>query len=246
MAEAVFSDYGQGGYHTGEWHAGFTGHGVRPGAKYGKIGIGGFGALGKDYIQAPDIDSIANGIPEAYGDLVDGKQWGNDTVSGTSGRIEELRTFAVSKLGFKSGKVLIGAASHGALCALNYAHANPTKVQALGLAIPALNPQDIHDNSRAAALGATQTQMESVYGGSSSAFNTAMTTHNPMNYAEDFQGLPILLGYSSNDPICLPAYALDFASRSGATLVNLGAQGHAVGTDPVIAAQFTAFYAAHA
>ncbi len=106
----------------------------------------------------------------------------------------------------------------GAAAALNWTKANPTLVQALALVIPAVDLQDIHANNRNGYAASIAT----AWGGGAPA-----DANNPADNAASFTSFPILIAYSTSDPICTQASVEAFGTAVGAEMVNLGAVGHA-------------------
>jgi pimeloyl-ACP methyl ester carboxylesterase len=166
VAESPLTEFGKS-YSAGlpgDRYVWTRGRRFRGGVKRGLIGIGGFGSTAPTAVAGQGKqERLRAGIPELGADLTNGELWGNDQCIGL---IDDLFAFGVSHCGFKSDKFILLGASHGTTCALNYAHAHPDKVAAIALSLPAVNPQDIHDNARGTPYGATPAQMESVYGGS--------------------------------------------------------------------------------
>lgn len=175
------------------------------------------------------------GIPVLACDLA-GDNWGNDTGQA---RLTEAKTFMQTQFGTASGPCLVYAGSMGGLTALNWQRNNPTLVSAIHGTIMATDLADLHDNDRLGSAAG----IETAYGGLA-AYNAAVATHNPALFASGYSTLPIRITYSTNDPAVVPATITAFAAASGATLVSVGAQGHAdTGIDPVAAAAWLRQYA---
>lgn len=49
---------------------------------------------------------------------------------------------------------------------------------------------------------------------------------NPADNPASFTAFPILIAYSTDDPVCTAATVTAFGAAAGATMVNLGAVGH--------------------
>jgi hypothetical protein len=156
--------------------------------------------------------------------------WGND-VSQT--KLGDAITYLQGTLGAASGTVCIYAASMGALTALNYYRANPTKVAAIALGMPAVDLAYEHDNN----IGGWAVEIETAYGGTS-AYNAAVAGHDPMQHTSDFTGVPMKVWYASDDTAAITARQQAFISATGCQSQNLGAVGHtltAVPADEVVA-----------
>jgi predicted alpha/beta hydrolase family esterase len=177
----------------------------------------------------PDLLNIAN-------DLTDPMHWGNPASQTKMG---DSVSYLQGTGGAKTGKVLMVAASMGALATLNYARANPTKVAALALIVPATHLDYIHDNN------ATYTAaIETAYGGAV-AYEAAQAANDPGQHAAAYSGLfPMCMWRASNDTTVFTAKQDEFAAASGCTVVNLGAVGHTDQTVDVTAvAAFLRTYA---
>jgi predicted alpha/beta hydrolase family esterase len=231
---ALSTSTGTGQYVASETHVGCTGRYTNAGAKRAVLIHGGRGQTALSNMPPDTITRLVveTGAPVMYADYVDGKQWGNDTVQS---RISSLWTFAQSSFGAKTDKVVLYGASMGGPCMLNWAIANPTKVAAIALVIPAVDLGDIYDNNTTASLGFTaSTDIDAAYGGAGSFSGTVRTTHNPTLNASALAGIPILQFYSGNDPVCRPATQTAFQAAVGSscTIVNMGNYGHAAPSPP--------------
>ena len=186
---------------------------------------------------SPEQEALADrGFTVMAADWSGTTHWGNDTAQA---RVATAKTYVqATPYGAKAGKVCLSGRSMGGLLSVLYALANPTAVQAVALAIPAVGLVDIHDNNR----GGFATEIETAYGGAS-AWNTAKAAHDAASRAGEYAalGIPTKIWYSSDDPICVPSVVTAFATAVGASTVNMGAQGHGVySTFPGEAADFLA------
>lgn len=154
--------------------------------------------------------------------------FGNDT---SGDRIAEGWSWVKSQVPCATDKMLLCGQSGGCPDVINFAARDLSKVAALALLIPALDLADIHDNNRAFAPhpGGFAIDIENAYGGAA-GWTAAEPTHNPVHHAAAIAaaGVPVLVAYSTDDPICLASIAQSFASSVGAELVNLGAVGHGI------------------
>jgi pimeloyl-ACP methyl ester carboxylesterase len=178
-----------------------------------------------DDVQRSLVRQMGNMFVVGVGDL--GYQtWGNDTAIT---RVEEMRTYLDTDWNSDGPIVLVGI-SMGALSALAYTLANPDRVQAVAIIIPALDINDLVVNNR----GGGAAEINAAYGG---AYNngTDGPDHNPVVFAADLpEDLPIFLFTSSDDPLAVPATADAFmAARPQTTRLNIGALGH---SDAAVAA----------
>lgn len=146
----------------------------------------------------------------------DGPSWGNDA---TIADIEATRTY-LGTLGCATDKILLVGASMGALNALNYCRANPTRVAALIGVIPACDLDDIRDNNRASAQANVNTAW-SLANGSTSATVPLPARANPTADANAAtiagSGAVIKLYYSTADTVIPPATVTTLATKLGVT-----------------------------
>jgi pimeloyl-ACP methyl ester carboxylesterase len=152
-----------------------------------------------------------------------GTTWGNDTIQA---RIEALRSYMGTTYGATVDEVHIVSGSMGALNALNYARANPTKVRSIALQVPLTDLIDFHDRN----VGGWATEIETAYGGLA-AWNTAKSAHNPQDHLSEYAslysgGMGMKVWYSTDDPYILPAKAQAFASAVGCPIQSMGAVAH--------------------
>lgn len=176
------------------------------------------------------------GIPVLSCDFgVGGNQFGNDT---SSTRVAAAWTFFKSQFGVKTDKVGFIGGSMGSLTSLNWIQNNLATVSAWAGLIPATDLADLHDNR------GFSTQINTAYT-NLAGYTAALATHSPIAYTtgSTFNGLPMKMWYSSDDPTVVLSTITAFASVTGAATVNTGAHGHdASFTDP---AQVVAFFKAN-
>lgn len=145
-----------------------------------------------------------------------GETWGND--AGTA-KVAEAVTWAGAN-GIKTTKVGAYAGSHGAAVALNYWKANPSKVGACVLIVPALNLDNVYTDNVT-----QQADMNAAYGGS---YATNGLAHSPHRFSGDIDGLaPVLVYYANDDTVIRAADVTSFATAMGVNATELGAGGHA-------------------
>lgn len=240
-ANRFYADVGLGGYAASENHAALVPRGHRADqSKRVVLSCHGSGGTAQTWAWT-DVNSypinqwLARvGFPVLSCDFGGTNTWGNDT---SRTRVGDAFTFAQSKLGVKTDKVLLFGASMGTLTALNYARANPTKVAAIALALPITDLVDAHDNRGFTAV------TETAYGGTA-AYNAAKAAHNPATNTADLAGIPIKLWYTTDDPYAWPATVAAFDSALGsADAVSIGTGGHSTaGLDPSAVADFFRLY----
>lgn len=144
--------------------------------------------------------------------------YGNDTLlSHVDAGWDLLKT----TYGCRIDKLLITAWSRGFADASNWARANPTKIAAIVTSAPVINADQIHDDD----IAGQKAIIESAYGGLA-GWDAAEPTRNPWRFAEQLAHVPQKIWYSTDDPICLPAWTIDWATRSGAELISNGPIGH--------------------
>jgi hypothetical protein len=165
-----------------------------------------------------------SGMPVASGDLGSMTHWGNGT---SVTRTEQLRVWQQTTQGVKTDKVVLLAVSMGALAALNWARANPTKVSAIVLLTPIVNLGYYHDVYPDG--GVVSAQIDAAYGGTP-AYTAAAPTSDPMVYGAALSSIPINIWYSDDDTSVRPVDVASFATLTGAKTKSLGAVGHSAGS----------------
>lgn len=193
--------------------------------KSGGKGIVGIPGLnGTDWpVDSADPTVVAAGYSKAV--IASGALWGNSTHQT---RVTDART-ALSNSFAVATKVWLSAGSMGAAAAFNWAKANPTLVQGIVASIPAVDLQDIDTNNR----GGNSASVQAAWGGA------VPDASCPAKNTASFTTIPTLIYYSTDDPICVPSVVTAFGSAIGATMVSLGAVGHATtGANPQAAIDF--------
>lgn len=218
--------YGQsaaGEAHLAGWHRDHRG------AKRGVLLCGGAGMthlgwapFGVTYPQPRAL--LEAGYPVLAGGTA--AAWGSDTART---RAAEEIALLQALTGSPADKVILWGQSMGFLKAIAYARANPTKVACIVGTVPAVDPQDIHDNNR----GGFAAAIETAYGGAG-GYAAAMPSHNPFANQSEIAalGIPMRLYYSTDDTITLSSKITAFAAGVGAQAVSLGAKAHSPVTVP--------------
>jgi predicted alpha/beta hydrolase family esterase len=169
------------------------------------------------------------GFPTLAADFGGKSTWGNDTALGAMSAAVTWWTSGGGPVPVKSDKVVLLGGSMGCLTVGLWAIANPSKVAAIVLVLPAIDLEDLHDNRYLTTPGDLAIPIEAAYGGSSgylSALATKSLNLPAQRTALKNTGIPIQVHYSSNDPVAIPAVATDFATAVGADLHSVGALGH--------------------
>lgn len=179
------------------------------------------GEMAHRAVEAYDITAVG-------AELAGTSTWGNDaSITALGAAI----TWAGTNHGTRTDKVALYGTSHGALTALNWAMRNPSKVVAMALTIPAVSLQGIHDRDPA-SLGLTAA-IDTAYT-NHAGYLAGLATHDPSTVANlatlKTLGPITRIWYSTTDNIIDVAEVTTYAAATGSALVNMGAQGHALGT----------------
>lgn len=179
---------------------------------------------------------MQRGIPCMCSDNGGTLTWGNPTAVDRYG---EAWVSFYGK-GVSSSKVVLVGTSMGGLESLNGAWNRGSQthgvnisslVKAIVLILPVLDLQDIIDNNRSGFASS----IIAAHGGT-----PTYSTYSPYVWAASLigaAGIPTLIYYASDDPICLAASTATFGAAinsagGNCTLVNLGAVGHNSSTVP--------------
>jgi pimeloyl-ACP methyl ester carboxylesterase len=211
------------------------------GSVRGVVVCQGHGAVGVDALTPggggfDPVHSCGSQFPTVCNDFSSTTHWGNDAAQTKLG---DAITFLQGALGAKSGGVLLYAASMGALLALNYARANPSKIAAIALGMPVVDLAYEHTNN----VNGWATEIETTYGGSS-AYASAEAGHDPTQHTSSYTSVPMKMWRASNDTSAITARQDAFASAVGCPVSDLGAVGHTLSLVP--GAEVRDFLMAHA
>lgn len=179
-------------------------------------------ATSRVYWNGLQRDLAEAGIPVLSGDYGSPTHWGSPTAVT---RAEQLRVWGSDQLKLRSDKVVVMGISMGSLAALNYARANPSKVAAIVLITPITRLAYYHDTYNG---GSEAAQIDTAYGGLA-AYQAAVPTSDPQQYAASLSGIPLKAWYSTTDPDIPVAHVQSFAAAVGGTSASLGAVGHSAG-----------------
>lgn len=140
-------------------------------------------------------------------DVGGAQTWGN-TAAMTS--LTAKYNWLQTQPGVRTGKVILAGGSMGGLNSLVWAAANPTKVAAVSVYIPVLNPSEIHDNN----LGGYAAIIDSCYPTAGWVTSTLRSTKDPMYMAGmgKYEGMAIRIHYGLDDTLCLPHNAPEFGA----------------------------------
>jgi pimeloyl-ACP methyl ester carboxylesterase len=182
--------------------------------------------------------TISQGVVKETGrltcSLAENSSWGN---SAQLTRITTVVDACQSRGYFPSGTVNLFGNSAGCLSVLKWALANPTRVNAIGLALPASDLQSLYDRN---PISGVTTSIAAAYGGA-----RPLDADNPHLSADDLAGIPMRLWRAEDDDV-VPAVEVDeLAAATGAEIVELGPVGHSWGDESIfngsaVAAYFTA------
>jgi pimeloyl-ACP methyl ester carboxylesterase len=188
-------------------------HGVLVGAQQT------FNAEGQVQRELADLYEVTSG----GADLGGLSTWGNDA---SIAAVSALITYMGSTYGTKTARVVLYGTSMGALTALNWAMANPTKVAAVGLTAPAVSLQGIHDRDPIGLAALIDTAYTNHAG-----YVAALPVHDPShaNNRDVIRSLGnrMRVWYSTDDNVIAASEVLAFAGYSGCVLDSMGAIGHA-------------------
>lgn len=143
--------------------------------------------------------------------------WNNDA---SLARVTAAWDYAKSNLGVKTDKLVLWGGSMGGGTALTYALTNPANVAAVGVSIPALDPEYVRTNN----VGGYQASIEANYG----AATPVPTVKQPVTRGSEWPAtsIPLAVWYSTSDPYTPQASTETFGAAAGAQMHSLGAVGH--------------------
>lgn len=178
----------------------------------------GRGGTARDFFDPymyPFLEAFAGaGYPLVANDLGGTTNYGNNTAIT---RLGQTRTFAQgSEVGAQSGKVVLFSVSMGGLAVCNWARQNKTQVACIVMTVPATELEYYHDNDILPDVNEAA-EIEAAYGGTT-AYNSALATHSPINYAAEISDLPIAIFYNTDDQWASPARIEAFGTAVGATM----------------------------
>ncbi len=179
---------------------------------------------GGDYHIGPVELAIANALDCVWVNATCGggagttRRWGDDASLGNV--ITDAWGAAKSRFNVKPDKCILWGGSMGGLTAILAALANPTKVAAVGVAIPAIDPEWVRQNDPGG--GVNTTAINAFLGNPVPAGKQAYLR------GADFAatGIPAKVWYSTSDTFTPLASTQQFLSDSGLPSVSLGAVGH--------------------
>lgn len=198
--------------------------------KPGVLHAHGAGGYSQNMIDPTGLQSSLYGAIGDSGRVLLSSDYGGPANWGASTamtRMSAANTYLHTLPGVKAGKVALIGGSMGALCALNWAAANPTLVSCVVGVIPVVNLTDIVGNNR----GGYAAEVIAAYGGSYSEAANGPTSNPKTNAATKYAGIPILLYYGTSDTLCLPSEVTGFAAAAGSNVTMRALEGgHDYGT----------------
>lgn len=167
-------------------------------------------------------------FPDLAGTPGTNAAWGNDSSLTT---LASHWATLKSEFNVKPDKMILSGVSMGGATALlallnpsSLANLGAANIAALELEVPAVNISDIHDNNRLAQQAPIDTAYAANWAGVKAARDPIlnMTTFNSL-------GIPMSIQYASDDPVCLPQFAIQFAANvTNVQLFSQGAVGHSI------------------
>lgn len=170
-------------------------------------------------------------VPVLSADFGGLSPWAKDTAITVAGEgFTFFTTSAARHAQVKADGVLLCGFSMGAANALNWAKANLSKVRAIALCIPVTDMADAYDNDRGPGLAA---QIASAYT-NEAGWLAAEPAKNPINFADDFAGIPVGIWYATDDAAVPVATVTAFQAAVGASceVHSLGTAGHTASAVP--------------
>jgi pimeloyl-ACP methyl ester carboxylesterase len=176
-----------------------------------------------DLDLAINMASICDELAEAGHPVLVADQGGTTTWSNplAMASIDAGLTFLGTRTGCNTDRVILVGVSMGSLLALNWARANPEKVEAAALLLPIPNLEHVHDNAGSGIPAAIDAAYAS-YGG----YAANLAAKNPSLYPEDYVGMNARMWVSTDDPIASLAEAIAFGAAADIPVFSLGAVGH--------------------
>ena len=155
----------------------------------------------------------AAGYPVVIPTLTD--LWGNATATN---RVADAITWGRANLGGNNDPV-VGLGGSAGMISVLHAHDITPMACAVGI-IPALDMENLRDTD---AVG-VRSEIDTAWGVTYPAALPAGA--NPAENTSNYTDLPMQLHYSTTDAVTLPISTTDFATATGAELVDLGTNGH--------------------
>lgn len=197
-------------------------------ARRGVIWCPGAGGDDREFVAA-DASELAIGTRDTTRGLTDlgypivslntSFTWGNDTAMT---RMDALYGYAMAEFDFPEEVILIGG-SQGGTTMTNWAKRNPEKVAAMVGLVPLTHLDAFHDGN----VGGFASSIETAYGGLS-AYNAAVPTHDPIEFADELVGIPMRSWYSTDDPLIDPDWVQEFMDAQGGQAVPFDDSGHSI------------------
>lgn len=169
------------------------------------------------------VGRIIRGLTSLNLAVISGDQAGTSSFSNPAAlaTVDAAISYLNTTLGTRTDKVAFVTDSMGTLLAWNWALRNPTRVAAIAALLPVPNLYWLYRNGP----GAIPTNIEIAFGGAA-AYLAVEPEYDPAQRFDELVHIPTRLWVSEDDPVAIPANAIDFAEKVGATYTSLGAVGH--------------------
>lgn len=159
------------------------------------------------------------GLVGICGDFGGTNTFGNDT---SQARIDDGWAHVKAQFDCADDKVVLVGQSMGGADVLNWARRNLASVAAIALLVPAVHVDYLYDNDS----GGLASDIDAAFGGNWAA---SEPEYDPINFADEFVGIPGQIWSSSDDPWTTRVSHEAFCAASGFDLIDTGANGHGVG-----------------
>lgn len=212
-----------GGLHTGEADYIYFPTSQRPAGKYGVILLHGAGVpdewdIGTAWESARLAGTLANaGIPCVAG-YMGGDTFGNDT---SQTRMTEALAYLAAQTGASSTKAHVIGVSMGGAVGARWAAANTSKAATYTGLIPLLDPVSAYNTNYGGFRATIGTAWGVTYPTALPAGASIATAVSSMSGV-----VPSKVFYSSSDAVIDPARQTAAGATMGATVTNVGTNGH--------------------
>lgn len=151
-----------------------------------------------------------------------GGDWANDTAQAA---LTAAWNWAKLNLPVKTDGFVTYGNSAGNSWGLIWAKDNPGILLAHAGSLPAVDIQDIHDNNRQSLAASIEI---AAIGSAGSIPDSWYAAHSPIRNQAALSSLAQRYWYSDTDTVALPALSTNYTTAVGASLVNIGNQGHSI------------------
>lgn len=164
------------------------------------------------------------GLTAVSGDFGGQQTWGNDRAMAA---MKDAFDWLQYQPGVRRGKAALVGGSMGGLNAFVFAAMYPELVSCISAYIPVISPAQIHDR-HLVFQGKDYAQYVDMGYAPGGWVDALKPTKDPLHMAGlgKYAGIPILIHYGLQDPLCLPENVPEFQRRVGGNLVTIrGLQG---------------------